>query len=106
MLVGAERHLPDAMPAGARGTICGLANLVPAAVCKLVAGDMDGLGPIEACAAALSGVPVIPTVKAAVGVVMRDAAWAGCMPPLRPVGDEPTPARWRPSLVLGTARSD
>ena len=54
VLVGAERHLPDAMPAGARGTICGLANLVPAAVCKLVAGEMDGLGAIEACAAALS----------------------------------------------------
>ena len=43
VLVGAERHLPDAMPAGARGTICGLANLVPAAVCDLVAGGTDGL---------------------------------------------------------------
>ena len=88
VLVGAERHLPDAMPAGARGTICGLANLVPGAVRKLVAGDMGGLGPIEACVAALSGVPVIPTVKAAVGMVMRDAAWARCVPPLRPVGDD------------------
>ena len=85
VLVGAERHLPDAMPAGARGTICGLANLVPAAARQLVAGDLDGLGPITSCATALEGLPVIPAVKAAVGAVMRDAAWADCMPPLRPV---------------------
>jgi 4-hydroxy-tetrahydrodipicolinate synthase len=85
VLVGAERHLPDAMPAGARGTICGLANLVPGAVCQLVAGEMDGLGAIDACASALAGVPVIPTVKAAVGTVLDDAGWAACMPPLRAV---------------------
>ncbi len=85
VLVGAERHLPDAMPAGARGTICGLANLVPAAVCDLVAGGTDGLEPILACAKALAAVPVIPTVKAAVGVALADAAWGRCVPPLRPV---------------------
>ena len=83
VLVGAERHLPDAMPAGARGTICGLANLVPAAVYDLVTGGRDGFQPIAACAAALAGVPAIPAVKAAVGEVMADAAWALCMPPLR-----------------------
>jgi 4-hydroxy-tetrahydrodipicolinate synthase len=84
VLVGAERHLPDAMPAGARGTICGLANLVPAAVCNLVAGGTDGLAPISACAAALAGEPVIPTVKAAVGAALADRAWDRCVPPLRP----------------------
>ena len=88
VLVGAERHLPDAMQAGARGTICGLANLVPAAVCDLVAGGTDGLEPILDCAKALAAVPVIPTVKAAVGVVLADAAWDRCVPPLRPVAGD------------------
>jgi 4-hydroxy-tetrahydrodipicolinate synthase len=88
VLVGAERHLPDAMPAGARGTICGLANLVPAAVYDLVAGRRDGLQPIAGCAAALAGVPAIPAVKAAVGEVLADGSWAQCMPPLRAaIGD-------------------
>jgi 4-hydroxy-tetrahydrodipicolinate synthase len=88
VLVGAERHLPDAMPAGARGTICGLANLVPAAVHDLVAGGRDGLQWIAACEAALAGVPIIPAVKAAVGVLMADAAWALCMPPLHAVAGD------------------
>jgi 4-hydroxy-tetrahydrodipicolinate synthase len=88
VLVGAERHLPDAMPAGARGTICGLANLVPAAVCDLIGGGTDGLKPIIACATALAEVPVIPTVKAAVGVALADAAWDRCVPPLRPVAGD------------------
>jgi 4-hydroxy-tetrahydrodipicolinate synthase len=88
VLVGTEWHLPDAMPAGARGTICGLANLVPAAVCDLVAGGTDGLGPISACAAALAGVPAIPTVKAAVGAALADGVWDRCVPPLRPAGGD------------------
>ena len=85
VLVGAERHLPEAMPAGARGTICGLANLIPDAVCDLVAGGTTGLEPVAGCAAALAGVPVIPTVKAAVAAAMADPGWARCMPPLQAV---------------------
>ena len=97
VLVGAERHLPDAMPAGARGTICGLANLVPGRgvqarrrrygraradrglrdSAQRRAGDPDGEG------------------GGGDGAARR--GWARCVPPLRPVGDEPRPARWRPS---------
>ncbi|MFO1047554.1 MAG: dihydrodipicolinate synthase family protein [Geminicoccaceae bacterium] len=87
VLVGAERHLPEAMPAGARGTICGLANLVPAAVCDLVAGGTDGLAAVSGCATALAGVPVIPTVKAAVGLALGEPGWSACMPPLRASAD-------------------
>jgi 4-hydroxy-tetrahydrodipicolinate synthase len=88
VLVGAERHLPDAMPAGARGTICGLANLIPAAIRDLVGGGAEGLGAVDACGAALAGKPVIPTVKAAVGLALDDAAWGACMPPLRAVAPD------------------
>ena len=87
VLVGAERHLPEAMPAGARGTICGLANLIPAAVCDLVGGGTAGLEAVSGCAAALAGVPVIPTVKAAVGLALGEPGWSACMPPLRAVAD-------------------
>ena len=98
VLVGAERHLPEAMPAGARGTICGLANLIPDAVRDLVAGGRAGLGPVSECAAALAGVPAIPTVKAAVAAAMVDPAWARCMPPLQAVS-----ADWARPLAALTA---
>ncbi|MGE3289836.1 MAG: dihydrodipicolinate synthase family protein [Geminicoccaceae bacterium] len=88
VVVGAERHLPDAMPAGARGTICGLGNLIPAAIRDLVGGGAKGLEAVGACGAALAEVPVIPTVKAAVGLALNDSAWSTCMPPLRAVAAE------------------
>ena len=73
------------MPAGARGTICGLGNLIPAAIRDLVEGGAKGLEAVDACGAALAAVPVIPTVKAAVGLALDDPAWSTCMPPLRAV---------------------
>lgn len=96
VLVGAERHLPDAMPAGARGTICGLGNLIPSAIRDLVGGGTDGLEAVGACAAALAGVPVIATVKAAVGLALGDRSWSACMPPLRAVAED----RARPLAAL------
>ena len=105
VLVGAERHLPDAMPAGARGTICGLANLVPGGrvqagrrrdgrarrhrgLCRGTqrrAGDPDGEG---------SG-----------GHRAGRPAWAACMPPLRAVTARRR-VRWRSRRLLADARCD
>ena len=96
VLVGAERHLPEAMPAGARGTICGLANLIPAAVRDLTGGGPSGLAAVEACATALAGIPVIPTVKAAVGLALGEGGWSACMPPLQAVAED----RARPLAAL------
>ena len=85
MLVGAEALIPEAMGLGARGTICGMANLIPRAIARLVAGDAGGLEPVLAMGRALEGMPVIPAVKAAAGVRLGEAeAWRACVPPLLP----------------------
>lgn len=92
VLVGAEPHIPEALRLGARGTICGMANVIPDVIARLVAGDPEALGPVEAVEAALDGVPVIPVVKAAVGERLSDPAWAACMPALMPARpDEAAP---------------
>jgi 4-hydroxy-tetrahydrodipicolinate synthase len=88
VLVGAEQHIAEAMTLGARGTVCGMANLIPGATARLIAGDRGALASVEAVAEAFSGVPVIPAVKAAVGEVLGDPAWRACVPPMMPASDE------------------
>lgn len=84
VVVGAEPNVPEAMAGGARGTICGMANLIPGAIARMVAGDASALVPVKALGAAFDGMPVIPAVKGAVGAALGDPAWAACVPPLRP----------------------
>jgi 4-hydroxy-tetrahydrodipicolinate synthase len=89
VLVGAEALIPEAMGLGARGTICGMANLIPRAIARLVEGDAGGLEPVLAMERALEGMPVIPAVKAAVGERLGEAAaWRACVPPLLPASEE------------------
>jgi 4-hydroxy-tetrahydrodipicolinate synthase len=89
VLVGAEALIPAAMGLGARGTICGMANLIPRAIARLVGGDGGGLEAVRAMDQALEGAPVIPAVKAAVGVRLGEAeAWRACVPPLLPTSGE------------------
>jgi 4-hydroxy-tetrahydrodipicolinate synthase len=87
VVVGAEPSIPEAMAGGARGTICGMANLIPGAIARLVGGDASALAPVEALGAALEGIPGIPAVKAAVGAGLGDPAWSACVPPLRAASD-------------------
>lgn len=84
VLVGTEAHIPEVMTLGGKGTICGMANLIPAAIKRLVEGDADALESVSAVERALSGVPVIPVVKAAIAEVLGDPAWQACVPPLLP----------------------
>lgn len=83
VVVGAEPNVAGAMRDGARGTICGMANLMPDVIARMVGGDASTRAPIEALGAAFTGMPVIPAVKGAVGAALGDAAWAACVPPLR-----------------------
>lgn len=87
VVVGAEPNVLDAMTGGARGTICGMANLMPGVIARMVGGDASALVPIKALGAAFSGMPVIPAVKGAVGAALGDPAWAACVPPFRPAGE-------------------
>jgi 4-hydroxy-tetrahydrodipicolinate synthase len=89
VLVGAEELLPRAMALGGRGTVCGMANLIPQAIADLVAGaEGNALRAVDRLGAALSKVPVIPSVKAAVGECLGEPGWRACVPPLLPATDE------------------
>ena len=85
VLVGAERHLPDAMPAGARGTICGLANLVPAAVCDLVAGGTRRTGANPCLREGARRRPRHPHRQGCGRSGTGRRGLGRCVPPLRPV---------------------
>jgi 4-hydroxy-tetrahydrodipicolinate synthase len=78
-LVGAEVLIARAMEAGGRGTICGMANLVPALVRRLFL-DPSAQAAIEQACAPIDG---IPTLKAALAAVTGEPIWRNVRPPLR-----------------------
>ncbi len=86
--VGYEPHVPAAVAAGAAGTICGLANLVPETVRRLVdTGSTDLVAQAQALADCLQRHPLIPAVKSVLAALTGDAAWRGCRPPYQPLPD-------------------
>jgi len=91
ILVGAEAHLPDAMAAGAKGTICGWANLEPALVLRLLGGDRSGIARIDALNTLFQGRQFIAVLKAMLADRLGDPAWRVSAPPLEPLAD-PLPA--------------
>lgn len=87
IFTGSEIHLPELIAAGARGTICGLANVMP----RLMRGMMDEptafdrrvlLPMIFAGDAILSRRPFIPSAKAVVADWLDDAEWRRVIPPM------------------------
>jgi 4-hydroxy-tetrahydrodipicolinate synthase len=78
-LVGAEVLIGRAIAAGGKGTICGMANLVPALVRRLFH-DPSAQAAIEQACAPIDG---IPTLKAAVAAVVGEPIWRNVRPPLR-----------------------
>ncbi len=78
-LVGAEVLIGRAMAAGGKGTICGMANLVPALVRRLFH-DASAQAAIEQ---ACQPIDSIPTLKAAVAAVTGEPIWRNVRPPLR-----------------------
>jgi 4-hydroxy-tetrahydrodipicolinate synthase len=88
ILVGDETYLGRACAAGAAGSICGLANIVPEAVIALAENGRDDPRVVE-LVRELTRHPVIPMVKALVAHVRRDSTWAAARPPL-PTLDEQT----------------
>ncbi len=85
VLTGAEHHLPQAVAAGATGTICGMANMVPHLVRRLYAGTGDQAATVaamEAAQAMISRHNFIHSMKSAVAQRLRDDAWRLAAPPL------------------------
>ncbi len=87
ILVGDETYLGEACAAGASGSICGLANFVPEAVIEVCESGRDDPR-IKNLVDAISEHPVIPMVKALIGYVRIDRAWARACPPLPTVGED------------------
>ena len=80
IFTGSEIHLPDVLVAGARGTICGLANVMP----RLLRAMMDQPTAFDRRAMLpfllsgdmiLSRRPFIPSAKAVISAVMNDSEW-------------------------------
>jgi len=78
-LVGDERLIVRAMAAGGQGTICGMANLVPGLLRRLLR-DASAQGLIEQAVAPIDG---IPTLKATLAAMTGEAIWRNVRPPLR-----------------------
>jgi 4-hydroxy-tetrahydrodipicolinate synthase len=78
-LVGAEVLIARAMAAGGEGTICGMANLMPALIRRLLDGQ-DAQAEIERACAPIDSIPIL---KATLAAITGEAIWRNVRPPLR-----------------------
>ncbi len=115
IFTGSELHLPDLLSLGLRGSICGLANVMPEFLRRMIdrptAYDRRQFLPqLLAADAILSRQPFVPSAKAVVAADLDDPDWRRVMPPLsgipsierdRMLADF---ARWRADLS-GEARA-
>lgn len=88
VLVGAEEHVPRAMAEGGRGTICGMANVVPEAMRVAIdrAGSAEGKEMIDAITALTQkvlAVPFVPALKAVKASDTGEQGWNRVRPTLR-----------------------
>lgn len=81
ILVGDERLLARAVRAGAQGSICGVANLVPHLLRPIVYEGADN-PTVNALVDEICSYPVVAAVKALVGHVHDDAGYGAMRPPL------------------------
>jgi len=96
VLVGDERLLHRALPLGAAGSICGMANLHPARLRALFDTAVEDVALSRQVDAVVAG-PVIAAVKALMAHQTGNAVWERLRPPLAPLVDA---AR---AVVLATA---
>ncbi|MBZ6076991.1 dihydrodipicolinate synthase family protein [Microvirga puerhi] len=81
ILVGDETYLGRACAAGAAGSICGVANILPEAIISLAESGQDNPRIIE-LVEEIGRHPIVPMVKALVAHARKDNAWAFARPPL------------------------
>lgn len=87
IFTGTEIHLPELLSVGLRGTVCGLANVMPRLMRAMMdqpsAFDRRRLLPYVLSGDAIfSRHPFIPSVKAVVAELVDDQAWLRVVPPL------------------------
>ncbi len=81
ILVGDETYLGRACAAGAAGSICGVANILPEAVIALAENGRDDPRIVE-LVQEIGRHSIVPMVKALVAHVRVDPMWAVARPPL------------------------
>ena len=90
VFTGSELHIHLALQQRAAGTICGLGNVMPRLLRRLLDRPAlaDDLVPsIQAMDDALSAHPFVPACKAVIAELTGDAAWRRVMPPLSPLAE-------------------
>jgi 4-hydroxy-tetrahydrodipicolinate synthase len=87
ILVGNEPDLPRALAAGGAGTICGLANIAPRLMRRLLDAPSDAVAlvQVERLVAAIDAHPFIPALKACLAVRHSGPGWLPVRPPLQPL---------------------
>jgi 4-hydroxy-tetrahydrodipicolinate synthase len=90
VFTGTETHVPQAMASGARGTICGLANVIPRLMRRMLEApslpDRRRFVPlVRAVDAILSRGPFIAAVKALVAAATGEPGWRRMVPPASPL---------------------
>jgi 4-hydroxy-tetrahydrodipicolinate synthase len=95
ILTGTEVHLPCATLGGSRGSICGLANVVPRLLRQvMLAKAQTAWRPLVAAVQAVDNIlsrgPFIPALKAVLAARTGESAWRRPLPPLHelPLADE------------------
>lgn len=132
IFTGSEIHLPQVLTSGARGTVCGLANVMPRLLRAMMdlptAFDRRALLPFVLSGDfILSRRPFIASAKAVVAKALEDPAWRRVVPPMSELPilehdrmvadflawDRRLPAEWRsltpaedlPANVVGLRRA-
>lgn len=87
IFTGTETHLPELLSTGLRGTVCGLANMMPrllrAMIDRPTAFDRRKLlQTIVAGDTILSRTSFVPSVKAVVATSLHDPEWSRVLPPM------------------------
>ena len=90
VFTGTEIHVPAAVASGARGTICGLANVVPRLMRRMLDAPSlpDGrrfVPLLRAVDGILSRGPFIAGIKAVVAATTGESAWRALVPPAVPL---------------------
>lgn len=111
VLVGAEDQLPQALRHGAAGTICGMANLVPALMRKV----HDSAGKPEEAAltqriAALAGIvdrgSFVARLKAALGEATGLPSWRAVRAPVMPLAAPDAQTLWQELRAAALTSAD
>jgi len=84
VLVGAETDIARALAEGGAGTICGMANIVPAAVRAMFDQDATAEAAMRAACTGLPD-PFLPALKAAIAAATGREAWLRVRAPLTPL---------------------